>query len=153
MSGEVANREWEIAKPSDDLDNFGFAETDRTRFISNYRDLDVWKEGMALTAHIYRSTADFPREELYGLTSQMRRASVSVPSNIAEGYGRETTGAFIQFLRIAQGSLKELETLVELSSQLGFVTADTFNLLNPKIVQLSKMLRGLIRSLERRSRQ
>ncbi|MFQ5563750.1 MAG: four helix bundle protein [Parvularculaceae bacterium] len=106
---------------------------------------------MAITAAVYRDTTDFPREELYGITSQMRRACVSVPTNIAEGFGRETTGAFIQFLRIAQGSLKELETLVELSSQLGFLATDKFESLNSDIVRLSKMLRALIRALKRRN--
>lgn len=151
MNGEVVNSEWKIADASDSSGFTGFAEDRRAAFITDYRDLDVWKEGMAIARAIYRDTADFPREELYGITSQMRRASTSIPVNIAEGYGRETTGAFIQFLRIAQGSLKELETLVELSNQLGFLADDRFESMNANMVRLSKMLRSFIRALERRN--
>ncbi len=152
MNGEVVNSEWEFADAEGDLSQFGFSENGQAAKITDYRDLEVWKEGMALAKDIYRNTANFPREELYGITSQMRRASVSIPANIAEGYGRETTGAFIQFLRIGQGSLKELETLTELSNQLDFLSVDAFESLNSRVVRLSKMLRGLIRSLERRAR-
>lgn len=147
----MVNGEWEIENEGDRRELVGFAEDGRCAKVTDYRDLDVWKEGMAITAAVYRDTTDFPREELYGITSQMRRACVSVPTNIAEGFGRETTGAFIQFLRIAQGSLKELETLVELSSQLGFLATDKFESLNSDIVRLSKMLRALIRALKRRN--
>ena len=83
--------------------------------INSFEDLEVWQMSMTLTEECYRLTSRFPREEIYGLISQMRRASVSVPSNIAEGHGRENTGAFIQHLRIAQGSLKELQTQLRIS--------------------------------------
>ena len=149
MNGELVNSEWESAESFDSQVFSGFAE-DGER-VTDYRDLDVWKLGMGLSSDIYRVTVKFPTEERHGITSQMRRASVSVPTNVAEGYGRETTGAFIQFLRIAQGSLKELETLIELSRQLGFLANDVFELLREKTVRLSKMLRGLIRALERRN--
>jgi four helix bundle protein len=78
--------------------------------FQSYRDLRVWQEAMALAELCYRHTRDFPREELFGLTTQIRRAAASIPANIAEGWGRESTGAYLQFLRIAQGSCKELET-------------------------------------------
>jgi four helix bundle protein len=78
--------------------------------INSYRDLLAWEQAMDLTAAVYRTTRTWPKEELYGLTAQVRRAAVSVPANIAEGYGREHPGSYLQFLKIAQGSLKELET-------------------------------------------
>lgn len=76
------------------------------RGIQTYRDLAVWQKAMALSVSCYKLTVDFPQEELYGMTAQIRRSSVSVAANIAEGHGREHTGSFIQFLRMAQGSLK-----------------------------------------------
>jgi four helix bundle protein len=78
--------------------------------IRSYKDLDVWLMAMALAESCYRATRDFPRQEMYGMTAQIRRASESIPANIAEGYGRDQTGGFIQFLRIAQGSAREVET-------------------------------------------
>ena len=78
--------------------------------IESYEDLEVWQLAMTLAEHCYELTKQFPKEELYGLISQIRRAAVSIPANIAEGYGRDQTGNFIQFLRIAQGSSRELET-------------------------------------------
>ena len=86
--------------------------------VQSFKDLDVWQVGMKLAESCYRVTRSFPKEELYGLTSQIRRAAVSIPANIAEGYGRELTGSFIQFLRIAQGSSRELETHLLLSARL-----------------------------------
>ncbi|MFP6673929.1 MAG: four helix bundle protein [Pirellulaceae bacterium] len=91
--------------------------------INSYRDLQVWQKGMVLAKECYFLTREFPREEMYGMTLQIRRAAASVPANIAEGYGRESTGDYIRFLRVSQGSLKELETNhllsaeVELTSQ------------------------------------
>ena len=78
--------------------------------FQSYRDLVVWQTAMALAVDCYQLTRNFPRDEMFGLTSQIRRAAASIPANIAEGHGRENTGAFIQHLRIAQGSSKELET-------------------------------------------
>ncbi len=90
----------------------------------SFRDLIVWQKAMDLVEAVYLATADFPREEMYGLTSQLRRASVSVPSNVAEGQGRRTNGEFIQFLHHAIGSLNEVETQVELSMRLGFMARE-----------------------------
>lgn len=85
-----------------------------------YRNLMVWQRAIQLSVSIYRFTADFPKPELYGLTSQLRRAAVSVASNIAEGYGRASKGEFRQFIRIARGSVLELQTQLEIARQLGF---------------------------------
>lgn len=116
--------------------------------IRSYRDLRVWQEAMDLAESVYQLTRSFPREELFGFTSQMRRASVSIPANIAEGYGRESTGAYQQSLRIAQGSLKELETHALLAQRIGLVCeADATGLLSRSEV-VGKMLRALIRSLD-----
>jgi len=86
--------------------------------VQSFRDLTVWQRSMQLAVAVYRMTGDFPREELYGLTSQLRRCAVSVPSNIAEGQGRLTTGEFRQFLGIARGSNSELQTQLEIARRL-----------------------------------
>ena len=116
--------------------------------ITDYRDLDVWKESMDLAVDIYRATRGFPRDEMFGMTSQLRRAASSVPANIAEGFGREQTGGFVQFLRVAQGSLKELETHLLLSQRVGLMETQTANAFGERCGRLGKMLRGLIRSLQ-----
>ena len=103
---------------------------------------------MTLAESCYRLTRQFPRDELFGLTSQIRRAAGSVPANIAEGHGRENTGNFVQHLRISQGSLKELETHLLLSQRVGILSEVD---LQPTLAQcesLGKMIRALIRSLQ-----
>src|SRR5262249_8412254 len=87
--------------------------------IKFYRDLRVWQDSMALATSCYKLTREVPKEELFGLTSQVRRSAASIPANIAEGHGRENTRSFIQYLRIAQGSLKELETHLMLAERVG----------------------------------
>ncbi len=116
--------------------------------ISSYRDLRVWQDATALAESCYRSTRAFPREEQFGLTSQIRRAASSVPANIAEGHGRENTGSFIQHLRISQGSLKELETHLILSERVGILPATDLQPILNQCESLGKMLRALIRSLQ-----
>ena len=96
---------------------------------------------------VYRVTAGFPREELYGLTSQIRRAAVSVPSNIVEGCARDSQADYLRFLYIAFGSLKELHYQLNLSKRLGFLRNQDLSLIEPKIVETEKVLNGLIRSL------
>ena len=96
---------------------------------------------------VYRVTAGFPREELYGLTSQMRRAAVSVPSNIVEGCARDSQADYLRFLYIAFGSLKELHYQLSLSKRLGFLRNQDLSLLEAKIVETEKVLNGLIRAL------
>src|SRR5215468_9477552 len=104
---------------------------------------------MTLAEACYRLTGQFPRDELFGLTSQIRRASVSIPANIAEGHGRESTGSFVQFLRIAQGSTKELETLLLLAKDVQHLSPDAIEPALIKIDRIGKMLRSLIRSLQK----
>lgn len=115
--------------------------------IRPHRRLDVWKKSMHLTQEIYKATSTFPKYEEYGLTSQMRRAAVSVPSNLAEGAGRKGSKEFKQFLNIAQGSISELDTQIELALMLGYIGADQHEGLNSELTDISKMLYGLSRSL------
>ena len=119
--------------------------------FKSYRDLEVWQLAMALAKQIYAVTASFPSDERFGLINQMRRASVSVPSNIAEGHARASTAEFQPYISIAMGSVAELETQVLLSLDLGFLNPDQQEQLMPKLDQIGKMLRGLHRSLARRS--
>jgi four helix bundle protein len=117
--------------------------------IESYKDLRVWREGMTLAELSYRFTQHFPRVEQFGLTAQIRRAAASIPANIAEGWGRDQTGSYVQFLRVAQGSCKELETHLLLAQRvLGEAAAHPEPLLE-KTDAVGKMLRGLIRSLHR----
>jgi four helix bundle protein len=118
--------------------------------IKSYRDLHVWQEAMALAEQGYRLTRAFPKEEMFGLTSQIRRAASSIPANIAEGHGRENTQSFIQYLRIAQGSLKELETHLLLASRVGLADRSGMEASIQQCEALGKMLRSLIRSLQQR---
>ena len=116
--------------------------------IRSYKDLDVWQVAMSLAEACYRATKTFPRDEIYGMNSQIRRAAASIPANIAEGYGRESTASYIQFLRIAQGSLKELETHLMRAQRVELFAAATANPLLVDCERISKMLRNFIRSLE-----
>ena len=116
--------------------------------IQSYRDLTIWQDGITLAVSVYKITADFPKAELYGLTSQLRRASASVPANIAEGHGREHTKSFVQVLRIAEGSLKEVETHLAIAARVGLVSADQTAPLFLQTDSLGKRVRSLIRSLQ-----
>lgn len=109
--------------------------------ITSYRDLKVWRAAIDLAEDVYAVTRSFPASELYGLTSQARRASVSIAANVAEGHGRETTGAFIQFLRISQGSVKELETHFIIAQRLDLVSSDKSTRVLDRCDELGKMLR------------
>ncbi len=117
--------------------------------IRSYRDLNVWRKGMSLAEAVYRLTATFPRDEQYGLTSQSRRASVSIPANIAEGYGRGSRASYAAFVKIAQGSLKELETHLLLSARIGITSEPAIQPLLDEADQLGKMLRSLLASLQK----
>jgi four helix bundle protein len=119
--------------------------------IASYRDLLVWQDAMTLAETCYRVTSAFPREEMFGLTAQIRRAASSVPANIAEGHGRDGTRSFVQFLRISQGSLKELETHVLLAERVSILGSAPCAEVLSRCEELGRMLRSLIRSLERRS--
>ncbi|NJM66372.1 MAG: four helix bundle protein [Acaryochloris sp. RU_4_1] len=116
--------------------------------MESYQDLRVWQEAMTLAERCYQVTKEFPKEEMYGMTSQVRRAAVSVPANIAEGYGRENRGEYIRFLKIAQGSLKELETHLLLATRVSLVTSTNSSPLLQQCQTVGKMLRSLIRAMQ-----
>ena len=116
--------------------------------IRSYRDLDVWQVSITLAELCYLETKQFPRGELFGMTAQIRRSAAAIPANIAEGYGRETPGAFIQFLRVAQGSLKELETHLILSQRTGLLSPEQAGKLLAECDRVGRMLRNFIRSLQ-----
>jgi len=118
--------------------------------IKNYKDVAAWQKARALVKRIYGATKLFPKEELYGLTQQVRRAAVSVPSNIAEGYGRGSLGDYIRFLQVARGSLFELETQIILANDLEYLTEEQTISLTEDIEQCAKILQGLIASLKRK---
>jgi len=122
------------------------AKLTRTR-VASYRDLDVWQHAMEIVVDSYRLTTSFPAEERFGLTSQLRRAAVSIPSNIAEGHSRLGAGEFRRFVSIARGSVGEMETQIAIAIRLGFVDVDETSALSPRLDELSKMLFGLYRSL------
>ena len=116
--------------------------------VKSYRDLIVWKKSVELVEDVYILTNAFSSSEKFGLTSQMRRSAVSIPSNIAEGWGRKRTGNYVQFLSIASGSLAELTTQLEISYRLGFFDRDQFNVLDNRTKEIGKMLFVLIQKLE-----
>lgn len=111
-----------------------------------FKNLDVWKLGIENAFSVYRATESFPKSEQYGMTSQLRRAAVAVPANIAEGYGRRSAPDYVRFLRIAKGSLNELETLLILSADLGYIE-DSSDLAT-RTAKLGSMITNLIRSIE-----
>lgn len=113
--------------------------------VRTHKDLDVWKEAMQLVKEVYRWSAALPREEIYGLTAQIRRAAVSIPSNIAEGAARDSRKEFLQFLYIALGSLSELETQILLARDLFSLEGEK---ISTQVETLRKLLLGLIRSLK-----
>lgn len=115
--------------------------------LNSYKDLIVYQKGYNLSLHVYRITKLFPKDEKYGLVSQMRRSSVSIPCNIAEGYSRKNINEYIQFLYIAYGSCSELETLLSLSKDLKYIDNDGFSKLYEFQEEVSKLLNGLIKSL------
>jgi len=119
---------------------------------NSYRDLIVWQKALALVTDVYRWTADFPKSETYGLSSQMRRAAVSVVSNIAEGQGRTSTGEFLQFLSNAKGSLVELETQVFIAANLAYMPAPLQKQALEQTDEVSRLISGLQRALTQKSK-
>ncbi len=115
--------------------------------MESYQELNVWKKAVSLVVEVYRLTKNFPREELYALSSQIQKASISIPANIAEGWG--TKKEYIQFLKIARGSLLELETHLIISQKLNYITQKDLEVLLMKTQEVGKMLNGLINSLGR----
>ena len=116
--------------------------------MKDFKNLKVWQKGIKMVVEIYKSTKKFPQEELYGLTSQMRRSSVSIPSNIAEGSGRNSDKDFHRFLEISLGSSFELETQIIIAHELEFLLDDNFNDLKEIIHEEQKMITGLQKSLK-----
>jgi len=119
--------------------------------LKNFKDLKVWQKSYQLCLELYGLTKNFPNEEKYGLSSQMRRASISIPSNIAEGYGRKTIPDYVRCLYIAYGSTCELETQILLSGDLNYVNKNNQKLLLEKIKEVERMLMALIKSLENKN--
>jgi len=115
--------------------------------VRSYKDLIAWQKAMDLVELVYRHSSNFPKEEQYGLTSQLRRAVVSVPSNIAEGQGRSTTADFLRFLTIARGSLFESETQIMISERLNYLTNQQSSELADLIAETGRLINGLINSL------
>ena len=117
--------------------------------IKSYKELIVWQKSMKLVTMVYELSKKFPDDEKFGLTSQMRRCSVSVPSNIAEGWGRLSRKNYIQFLRISRGSLFELETQVLITKELNYINDSV--IIESLIIEISKMLNSLIKKLEEKN--
>ena len=115
--------------------------------VRNHKDLEVWKKSMDLVSNIYKSTESFPNKELYGLTNQIRRAAVSIPSNIAEGAARNSKKEFIQFLYISLGSLSELETQIIIASRLEYL--NNLDTLSEDLKFVQKLINGLIYYLKK----
>ena len=115
--------------------------------IKRYKDLLVWQKSMNLVTLAYERSRSFPKEDAYGLTSQIRRCAVSIPSNIAEGYGKRTSGDYVRFLRMASGSLYELQTQLEIAKNLGYLSESEFQNIEANSIELEKMLSSLISKL------
>ena len=118
--------------------------------METHRDLRVWQQSIDFVSSIYLMTRSLPKEELFGLASQMRRSAVSVPSNIAEGYARGTDKEKIHFLRISSGSMSELETQLTLCLKLGYISQEEYNATSEKLVSVWKQLNALISVIKKR---
>jgi four helix bundle protein len=119
--------------------------------LKHYQQLIAWQKAIALVTEIYSATKSFPSDEIYGLTSQLRRAAVSVPSNIAEGQGRATRGEFVQFLCHARGSLYEVETRIAIATSLRYIAVAGRDRLLDRTTELGRILNGLIASLQKKT--
>jgi four helix bundle protein len=114
-----------------------------------HRKLDVWNESITLVKLVYELTKSFPKNEEYGISSQIRRAAVSIPGNIAEGAARKSLKEFIRFLHIARGSMSELDTYIEIGKQLGYIRQESFEQVDRKMISVDRMLAGLINYLKK----
>ncbi len=117
------------------------------RKVKSFKDLIVWEKSYALTLDIYKTTKQFPKDEQYHLTDQLRRAASSIPINIAEGMGRQTRKEFIRYLIVARGSCEELKCLLLLAKDLNYINEELYRKLNPSMQEIGKMLNGLIRAI------
>lgn len=140
----IGNRQWAVGGEVAIMDD----SSTLNEPIRSYRDLSAWKRGRELSLAVYRATQRFPNDERFGLTAQVRRSAVSVPSNIAEGYGRGRAADYARFLRVARGSLFELETQLLLSLDLGYLEIDAHDQLQALINECARPLSGLIRRIE-----
>jgi four helix bundle protein len=120
-----------------------------TKLIHSFRDLVVWQKSVVLVTEIYRLSKKFPKEEVFGLTSQIRRAAVSIPSNIAEGRGKSSKGEFQQFLHHSRGSLAEVETQIVIAQNLGYLNAADAEPVIEIIAEVGRLLHGLLTSLKK----
>ncbi|RBP45279.1 four helix bundle protein [Roseimicrobium gellanilyticum] len=121
--------------------------------MKSFRELLVWQKGIEVVTSVYAATGQFPKAETYGLTDQARRAAVSIPANIAEGYGRQSTQDYIRFLLIARGSLYELQTHMEIARRLGYLTdLDNADSVDARILEVERMLSSLIAKLKSKPR-
>ena len=120
--------------------------------INSFKDLLVWQKGIALVKEVYKVIEKMPQEELFGLSGQIKRSVISVPSNIAEGWGRNSTLSYLHFLKISRGSLFELETQLIIAKELEFISSDALNKIDKLIHELSKMLNSLIKSIKNKSK-
>ena len=118
--------------------------------IKSYKDLIVWQKAIDLVTEIYSVTKTFPNEEKFGIVNQPNRAVVSIPANIAEGWGRESSKSYLQFLRISRGSLMEVETLILISKNLNYIDEERFKLISNKVEEVGKILQGLIKSVQQK---
>ncbi|MBP4138514.1 MULTISPECIES: four helix bundle protein [Flavobacterium] len=119
--------------------------------MSNFRNLLIWQKSMSLITKIYYSTNNFPKEEIFGLTSQIRRSSISIPSNIAEGYGRQSDKDFLRFLNISIGSLFEMQTQLEIAKNITYLNEEEFNNLYEDSREVERMLVSFINKLKNRN--
>ena len=117
--------------------------------MKNYKELEVWQKAINLVIELYKITESFPHEERYGLISQVQRSGVSIPANIAEGWGRGSTKEYIQYLRISRGSLAELETHLIIAQKLNYISEENTCKLQNEIISIGKMLNNLIKSLKK----
>jgi four helix bundle protein len=127
----------------------------KPRAVRSHKDLILWQKAFDLAVEVHKATSSFPRFELFGLVAQLRRASVSVPSNIAEGSARTSTREFLHFLRIARGSLAEMQTQLHLAKAIGYLPEPTLSEIDPKVEEVGRILNavlvGLLRRLQSRS--
>ncbi|WP_309642535.1 four helix bundle protein [Flavobacterium sp.] len=119
--------------------------------MSNFRNLLVWQKAMSLTTFIYNSTSHFPKEEIFGLTSQIRRASISIPSNIAEGFGRNSNKEYLRFLNVSISSLFELQTQLEIAKNITYLSETEFNTLYEDSRELERMLVSFTNKIKQRN--
>lgn len=121
----------------------------KSLIMQTYRDLIVWQKSMTLVMKLYNESKNFPKEETFGLTSQIQKSVVSIPSNIAEGYGRNSTNDYIRFLQIASGSLYEFQTQLEIGFNLGYLIKEKYLEINNLSFEIEKMLSSLISKLKK----